>query len=153
MSRNTLIVVAVSAVTATVAAGGAAATVVMLDPEGSHHTGAAARAASPEASGAGAPAEPEPTPTVTVTRPKVVRKTVVVPQPRSGGSFGGADERFLDAIAGDGIKAPADWAIEAGNATCGAGYDYAYRYLTDGGLYGYHVQTFLDDWTLTHGGC
>ncbi|WP_242889947.1 hypothetical protein [Actinomadura litoris] len=153
MSRNTIIVVAVAAVTATVAAGGGAAAVVMLDPGGAHRAGAVARTASPDPTGADAPAEPEPTPTVTVTKPKVVRKTVVVPQPRSGGSFGGADQRFLDAIAGDGIKAPDGWAIEAGNATCGAGYDYAYRYLTDGGLYGYHVQTFLDDWTLTHGGC
>jgi ABC-type Fe3+-hydroxamate transport system substrate-binding protein len=90
----------------------------------------------------------KPRPVVTVTKHETVPRIVHLP-PR----YVSADEEFLAAIAGDGISAPDDWAIDAGRTTCGSGYDYAYRYLTDGGIYGYHVQTFLDDWTSTHGGC
>ena len=89
-------------------------------------------------------------PTVTVTRqPSAPPGNPAPPRPQ----YGGDDEQFLAMIAADGIKAPDGWAIEAGRKTCGQSYDYAYRYLTGGGLYGYHVQTFLDDWTVTHGGC
>ncbi len=96
-------------------------------------------------------AAPTPTPTVTVTK-RSAPKTYYVPryEPRY---YYGDDEAFLQQIASDGIKAPDDWAIEAGQKTCGTSYSYAYNYLTDGGLYGYHVQTFLDDWIETHGGC
>lgn len=59
----------------------------------------------------------------------------------------------LAAIARHGIKAPDSWAIGAGRDTCGTSYGYAASYLIDGGIYSYHVQTFLDDWTATHGGC
>jgi hypothetical protein len=88
-----------------------------------------------------------PRPTVTVTKHETVPRNILPPR------YGGADEQFLVAIARDGISAPGDWAIDAGRTTCGTGYDYAYGYLTDGGIYGYHVQTFLDDWTSTHDGC
>jgi hypothetical protein len=71
------------------------------------------------------------------------------PRPR----YGGGDEAFLEMIEADGIKAPDSWAIKAGRATCGQSYDEAYQCLTDGGLYDYHVQTFLDDWSATHAGC
>jgi hypothetical protein len=91
-------------------------------------------------------ASPSPRPTVTVTK-RIVPRTVYVPR------YYGDDEAFLEAIAGDGIKAPDSWAIEAGQETCGTSYSYAYQYLTDGGLYGYHVQTFMNDWIMTHGGC
>jgi hypothetical protein len=91
-----------------------------------------------------------PAPTTTVTKHQAPPPSDVAP-PRP--QYGGDDEQFLELIAADGIKAPDGWAIEAGRKTCGQSYDEAYRYLTDGGLYGYHVQTFLDDWTATHGGC
>jgi hypothetical protein len=90
----------------------------------------------------------KPRPRVTVTRHEIVPRTVVRPR-----YYGSSDEEFLGAIARDGISAPDDWAIDAGRTTCGTGYDYAYQYLTDGGIYSYHVQTFLDDWLSTHGGC
>jgi hypothetical protein len=90
----------------------------------------------------------KPRPVVTVTKHETVPRIVHLP-PR----YVSADEEFLAAIAGDGISAPDGWAIDAGRTTCGTGYDYAYRYLTDGGIYSYHVQAFLDDWTSTHGGC
>jgi hypothetical protein len=90
----------------------------------------------------------KPRPVVTVTKHETVPRIVHLP-PR----YVSADEEFLAAIARDGISAPDGWAIDAGRTTCGTGYDYAYRYLTDGGIYGYHVQAFLDDWTSTHGGC
>jgi hypothetical protein len=89
----------------------------------------------------------KPRPVVTVTKHETVPRIVMPPR------YGSSDEQFLAAIARDGISAPGDWAIDAGRTTCGTGYDYAYRYLTDGGIYAYHVQTFLDDWTSTHGGC
>lgn len=93
--------------------------------------------------------KPRPSATVTVTQRVIERRTVVeAPQ-----NHYGADAEFLSAIARHGIKAPDGWAIEAGRTTCGTSYGYAYNYLTDGGLYGYHVQTFLDDWTATHQGC
>jgi hypothetical protein len=90
----------------------------------------------------------KPRPRVTVTKHEIVPRTVVRPQ-----YYGSSDEEFLAAIARDGISAPDDWAIDAGRTTCGTGYDYAYQYLTDGGIYSYHVQTFLDDWISAHGGC
>jgi hypothetical protein len=97
-----------------------------------------------------APAKPRPKVTVTVTKHRAVPdRAVAPPQP----NYASEDDAFLTAIAVDGIKAPDDWALEAGRLTCGTSYDYAYNYLTDGGLYSYHVQTFLDDWINTHGGC
>jgi hypothetical protein len=93
------------------------------------------------------PAGP-PAPTVTVTSHKAAPSGQSAP-PRQSGD----DEAFLATIAADGIKAPDDWAIQAGHKTCGESYNDAYRYLTDGGIYGYHVQTFLDDWAATHPGC
>jgi hypothetical protein len=90
----------------------------------------------------------KPRPTITVTRHETVPRTVVRPHYYYGG-----DEEFLAAIARDGISAPDGWAIDAGRTTCGTSYDYAYEYLTDGGIYSYHVQTFLDDWLSAHGGC
>jgi hypothetical protein len=96
----------------------------------------------------GAPAG-SPAPTVTVTKHQAAPSGNVAP-PRP--QYGGDDEEFLAMIAADGIKAPDDWAIQAGRKTCGESYGDAYRYLTDGGIYGYHVQTFLDDWTAAHGG-
>jgi ABC-type Fe3+-hydroxamate transport system substrate-binding protein len=90
----------------------------------------------------------KPRPVVTVTKHETVPRIVHLP-PR----YVSADGEFLAAIAQDGISAPDDWAIDAGRTTCGTSYDYAYRYLTDGGIYSYHVQTFLDDWTSAHGGC
>ena len=95
-----------------------------------------------------APASP-PAPTVTVTRHQAPPATHAAPPPPQISS---EDEEFLELIAADGIKAPDDWAIKAGHKTCGQSYDDAYRYLTDGGLHGDHVQTFLDDWTIAHGG-
>jgi hypothetical protein len=89
----------------------------------------------------------KPRPIVTVTKHETVPRVVLPPR------YGSADEEFLAAIAGDGISAPDGWAIDAGRETCGTGYDYSYRYLTDGGIYSYHVQTFLDDWISAHGGC
>jgi hypothetical protein len=88
-----------------------------------------------------------PQPIVTVTKHETVPRIVMAPR------YGSAEEEFLAAIARDGISAPDDWAIDAGRTTCGTSYDYAYRYLTDGGIYSYHVQTFLDDWIGAHGGC
>jgi hypothetical protein len=90
----------------------------------------------------------KPRPIVTVTKHEIAPRPVVRPR-----YYGGADEEFLGAIARDGISAPDGWAIDAGRTTCGTSYDYAYQYLTDGGIYSYHVQTFLDDWLSTHGGC
>lgn len=99
--------------------------------------------------GTGSPPGP-PAPTVTVTKHRAAPSgPVAPPRPQQGGD----DEQFLSLIAADGIKAPDDWAIQAGRKTCGQSYDDAYRYLTDGGIYGYHVQTFLDDWAATHSGC
>ncbi|MFD0690001.1 DUF732 domain-containing protein [Actinomadura fibrosa] len=149
MTKN-IIVVAVAAVTSAVVAGGGGAAFVALSSEESSAAGEAAE--SSPAAEPSAPAEPRPTVTVT-KKPGPVRTTVIVPPRQRYYGYGGADERFLAAIAADGIKAPDDWAVEAGRETCGASYDYAYNYLTDGGLYSYHVQTFLDDWTSTHGGC
>jgi hypothetical protein len=91
---------------------------------------------------------PEPRPTVTVTEPRTA-----VPDPPDRPDQAAADVNFLALIAADGIVAPDDWAIEAGRATCGQDYASAREYLTDGGLYDHHVQTFLDDWMITHGGC
>ena len=88
-----------------------------------------------------------PRPVVTVTKHETVPRVVMPPR------YGSTDEQFLAAIARDGISAPDGWAIDAGRATCGTGYDYAYQYLTDGGIYSHHVQTFLDDWIDAHGGC
>jgi hypothetical protein len=90
----------------------------------------------------------QPAPTVTVTKRKTAPDRVA-PQPY----YYGDDEEFLATIARDGIRAPDDWAIKAGRATCGADDTFARNYLTDGGIYSYHVQTFLDDWIMTHGGC
>ena len=90
---------------------------------------------------------PTPRPIVTVAKHETVPRIVLPPR------YGSADEQFLAAIARDGISAPDGWAIDAGRTTCGTSYDYAYRYLTDGGIYSYHVQTFLDDWISAHGGC
>ncbi|XRQ14446.1 hypothetical protein ACN3XK_27305 [Actinomadura welshii] len=87
----------------------------------------------------------EPRPTVTVTEPG----PAVPEQP----DLGAADADFVALIAAHGIVAPDGWAVEAGRATCGQDYASAREYLTDGGLYEYHVQTFLDDWMITHGGC
>ncbi|MFG2088646.1 MULTISPECIES: DUF732 domain-containing protein [unclassified Spirillospora] len=90
-------------------------------------------------------APPETRPTVTVTEPRN-------PAPAQP-DHGSADANFLALIAADGITAPDGWAIEAGRATCGLDYASARGYLTDGGLYDHHVQVFLDDWMITHGGC
>ena len=123
---------------------------VAFDTGTKHPAGpAAARPSASSSSSTGTPAG-RPAPTVTVTKHQAAPPgNPAPPRPQSGGD----DEEFLAMIATDGIKAPDDWAIQAGRKTCGQSYDDAYRYLTDGGIYGYHVQTFLDDWTTTHGGC
>jgi hypothetical protein len=108
-----------------------------------HPAGPAARP------GSGAPARPTPSTTTVTKHEAPPADTEAPPRPQ----YGGDDQEFLAMIADDGIRAPDDWAIEAGRKTCGRSYDYAYNYLTDGGIYGYHVQTFLDDWKITHPGC
>ncbi|NVI91729.1 hypothetical protein [Actinomadura sp. BRA 177] len=143
--RQTIIVAAVALIAAVVAVAGAI-TFIKLDSGESHDAGRAANhtSAPPAQTPAQKQAPPAPRPTVTITRP---------PQNAAPPAYGDADANFLAMIAADGITAPDGWAIEAGNATCGQDYASARGYLTDGGLYDYHVQTFLDDWTLTHGGC
>ncbi|TDD66165.1 hypothetical protein E1293_39520 [Actinomadura darangshiensis] len=146
-----IMIVAVAALAAAVLACAGAIAFIKLNPGESHDAGNVAQThSSAPAAPSGTPAQkqaPAPRPTVTVTEPRTVQ-----PEPQTP-DYGDADGNFLSMIAADGIKAPDDWAIEAGNATCGEDYDSAYRYLTDGGIYDYHVQTFLDDWTITHGGC
>ncbi|MBO2447083.1 hypothetical protein J4573_08280 [Actinomadura barringtoniae] len=146
--RNQTVVVAATVVVVAVVAGAAAVVVAF----GRTHQAVAANAPGSLPTPmtlATTPAQPTPTPTVTVTKRKVVRETVEAPAPR----YRGGDSEFLSMIARDGIRAPDDWAIEAGRETCGTGYSYSYDYLTDGGIYGYHVQTFIDDWISAHGGC
>ncbi|GAA2147195.1 hypothetical protein GCM10009727_49170 [Actinomadura napierensis] len=147
--RSQSMVIAGAALTVTLAIGGAAAFVGFV---AARNGTPAVEAKSSNAAAAESTTETaSPQPTVTVT--KKIRKTVApapAPAPRY---YYGADAAFLSAIAGDGIVAPSDWAVEAGRETCGASYSYAYGYLTDGGIYGYHVQTFLDDWASAHGGC
>jgi hypothetical protein len=144
--RNQVIVVAAAAVVVAVVAG-TATVVVALQRTRQNGPATEQRPVSlpsPMVSSA------QPTPTVTVTRRKIVRETVEAPAPRN---YYGSDGEFLALIARDGIRAPDDWAIEAGRETCGTSYAYAYGYLTDGGIYSYHVQTFVDDWSSTHSGC
>ncbi|WP_433461670.1 DUF732 domain-containing protein [Spirillospora sp. CA-128828] len=152
-----IIIVAAAALAAAVVACAGAIAFIKLDPGESHDAGRVAQSHSsaPPQSHSSAPARSgtpghreAPRSTVTVTEPRTER----APAPQVPDQ-GDADANFLSLIAAEGIKAPDDWAIKAGHATCGEDYDTAYRYLTDGGLYGYHVQTFLDDWTITHGGC
>jgi hypothetical protein len=116
---------------------------------GDSHTAGRVAQSRPAATPSTSYKPPAPRPTVTVTRP-APQHTVVVPPPVPRN---GEDASFLSLIAADGIKAPADWAIKAGHATCGEDYSTAYAYLTEGGIYPYHVQTFLDDWAATHTGC
>ncbi|MCP9948036.1 DUF732 domain-containing protein [Actinomadura madurae] len=146
-----IMLVAAAALTAAVLVLGGAVAFFKLNPDDSRDAGRVAE------TGTSAPAntptqEQErtaPRPTVTITEHRTVR-----PQPPAEPPVtGDADENFLAMIAADGITAPDDWAIEAGNATCGQDYESAREYLTDGGLYDHHVQTFLDDWMITHGGC
>jgi hypothetical protein len=145
--RNQALVVA--GVAALAAAAVIVVALVAFNTGTNHPAGQVAQPSSSTSASPHPSAPTKPAPTVTVTkRQKAPPHTAVAPQPQTGGD----DEDFLAMIAADGIKAPDDWAIEAGRKTCGRDYDYAYRYLTDGGVYGYHVQTFLDDWTITHGG-
>jgi hypothetical protein len=151
-----IMIVAVAALAAAILACGGAIAFIKLNPDDAHDAGRVAQTHNSAPPQTRAPNQaPAPQPTVTVTQPRVVPKTVQPqPPPPSGqGAQGDADAQFLALIAADGIKAPDGWAIEAGNATCGEDYESARGYLTDGGLYDYHVQTFLDDWTVTHGGC
>jgi len=143
--RNQTVVVAATVVVVAVIAGAAAVVVALGRP----HQIANVKGAAPLPAAVTSSAQP--TPTVTVTKRKIVRETVEVPAPAP--RYRGGDAEFLAMIARDGIRAPDDWAIEAGRETCGTGYSYAYGYLTDGGIYGYHVQTFIDDWASSHGGC
>jgi hypothetical protein len=146
-TRN--IVVAFAALAAAMVIGGAIAFVAFNT--GTFRTADTVAKLSPSATGSA------PRPTVTVTKHKTERKTVrptvTVAPPGDSGDYSSDDELFLDLIAQDGIKAPDDWAIEAGRATCGKSYSYAYNYLTEGGLYSHHVQAFLDEWIAAHGGC
>lgn len=144
--RNQTVVVAATVVVVAVIAGAAAVVVAFGRTHQIENVKGAAPLSTPVTSSAA-----QPTPTVTVTKRKVVRETVEVPAPAP--RYRGGDAEFLAMIARDGIKAPDGWAIEAGRETCGTGNSYAYDYLTDGGIYGYHVQTFIDDWTSSHGGC
>jgi hypothetical protein len=145
--RNQTVVVASAALATAVVIGVIA---LVAFNTGKRHTVSSVARASPTATAAPtAPAKPRPAPTVTVTKHKSEPSRVVAPQP----NYGSDDEEFLNLIAADGIKAPDDWAIKAGHATCGTSYADADAYLTDGGIYSHHVQTFLDDWTATHGGC
>ncbi|NKZ05206.1 hypothetical protein HGB48_15840 [Actinomadura latina] len=148
--RQIVIVAAAALIAAVVAVAGAVA-FIKLNPGESHDAGRAANhtSAPPAQSPAQKQAPREPRPTVTVTPPP----RTVPPRPAPPPAYGDADANFLAMIAADGITAPDGWAIEAGNATCGEDYGTARGYLTDGGLYDYHVQTFLDDWTITHDGC
>ncbi|MDL4818372.1 DUF732 domain-containing protein [Actinomadura opuntiae] len=139
------VVAAVATVAAVIVIVAGVVAFVALSNDNSHTAGRAAHsapAATPSTSH-------KPRPTVTVTRP-APQHTVVVPPPTPTSD---EDANFLALIASDGIKAPDDWAINAGHVTCGEDYATAYAYLTDGGIYPYHVQTFLDDWTTTHDGC
>ncbi|WP_433472113.1 hypothetical protein ACQPZP_24825 [Spirillospora sp. CA-142024] len=174
--RQIMIVAAAALAAAVVACAGAIA-FIKLNPEDSQDAGrvAQSRSSAPPQSHSSAPpqshssAPPQshssapprsgtpghreaPRSTVTVTEPRTEQAPAPAPAPQAPDQSD-ADADFLALIAAEGIKAPDDWAIKAGRATCGEDYDTAYSYLTDGGLYGYHVQTFLDDWTITHGGC
>ncbi|TDC76870.1 hypothetical protein [Actinomadura sp. 7K507] len=146
--RQITIVVAAALLAAVVACAGAIA-FMRLGPGESRDAGRVAETRTSAPSGQerepGQEQAPEPRPTVTVTEPR----TVVPDEPGRSA----ADADFLAMIAADGITAPDGWAIEAGRATCGQDYASAREYLTDGGLYDHHVQTFLDDWMITHGGC
>ncbi|MFB4301282.1 DUF732 domain-containing protein [Actinomadura sp. NTSP31] len=142
------VVAAVATVAAVIVIVAGVVAYVAVNNGGSHTAGRAAHsapAATPSASHKAA----KPRPTVTVTRPAPQHTTVVPPPAPTSDE----DANFLALIASDGIKAPDDWAINAGHVTCGEDYSTAYAYLTDGGIYPYHVQTFLDDWTATHTGC
>lgn len=143
------IVVAISAALVAVTAIGCMIAFVAFSAGTRHKVSPVAQASPVAGSPPTTTAKPRPVVTVTITKRVTVRRPID-PPPRY---YGTDDEQFLSAIAGDGIKAPDDWAIEAGRKTCGTGYGYAFGYLTDGGLYGYHVQTFLDDWITTHQGC
>ncbi|MEO3829195.1 DUF732 domain-containing protein [Actinomadura sp. B10D3] len=146
-----IMLVAAAALTAAILVVAGTVAYFRLNPDDSRDAG---RVADP---GTSAPAntptqEQRPTaprPTVTITEDRTLRPQPPAEPPATAG----ADEAFLAMIAADGITAPDDWAIEAGNATCGEDYEDAREYLTDGGLYEHHVQTFLDDWMITHGGC
>ncbi|TDB94002.1 hypothetical protein [Actinomadura sp. 7K534] len=147
--RQTMIVVVAALAAAVLACAGAVA-FITLGPDGDRDAGRVSGTSAPPSPQQDRSQErertsPEPRPTVTVTEPR----TAVPGQPGEAA----ADANFLELIAADGIVAPDDWAIEAGRATCGQDYASARDYLTDGGLYDHHVQTFLDDWTITHGGC
>lgn len=145
--RQIIIVVAAALIAAALAIAGAVA-FIGLGPEESRDAGRVGEtrtSAPPAQEEQQRRAPPEPRPTVTVTEPRD-------PPPEQPG-HSSADANFLALIAADGITAPDDWAIEAGRATCGMDYASAREYLTDGGLYEHHVQVFLDDWVITHGGC
>ncbi|MEU8804002.1 hypothetical protein [Spirillospora sp. NPDC048819] len=144
--RQIIIVAAAALIAAVLAIAGAVA-FIELSPEESRDAGRVGetRTSAPPAQEPERRAPPEPRPTVTVTEPRN-------PAPAQPG-YSTADANFLALIAADGITAPDDWAIEAGRATCGQDYASAREYLTDGGLYDHHVQVFLDDWMITHGGC
>jgi hypothetical protein len=150
MRNQALVVVGAAVLTAAVIV---VVALVAFNTGTKHPAGPAARpgtSTSPSTSpSTGAPAGP-PAPTVTVTKRQAPPPSDVAP-PRP--QYAGGDEAFLEMIAADGITAPDGWALEAGRKTCGQSYDEAYRYLTDGGLYDHHVQTFLDDWSATHDGC
>jgi len=145
MHNKTLITLGATAMAIVVA--GFVAVFIAISAGTDHTVTPVAQTSLPVASSSSKkPAKPRPV--VTVTKHETVPR-YVAPQRY----YGGADEEFLAAIARDGITAPDGWAIDAGRATCGTSSDYAYRYLTDGGIYSYHVQTFLDDWLSAHGGC
>jgi hypothetical protein len=143
--QNKTVVVILAATMAVVVIGFVA--VFMAISAGADHT-VAPVAQTSQAAAPSPTKTAKPRPRVTVTKHEIAPRTVVRPR-----YYGSSDEEFLAAIARDGISAPDGWAIDAGRTTCGTGYDYAYQYLTDGGIYSYHVQTFLDDWLSAHGGC
>jgi hypothetical protein len=144
MRKQTLVVAGVGLVAAAVIA---VVALVAFNTGANHSVDPVAQTSPTARSASPATTAPRPAPTVTVTKRKTVSDRAVPQQ------YNGADEEFLAALARDGIKAPDDWAIEAGRVTCGASDTFAKDYLTDGGIYSYHVQTFLDDWIITHGGC
>ncbi|TDC68561.1 hypothetical protein E1200_11195 [Actinomadura sp. GC306] len=149
--RQIMIVLAAAFVAAVLACAGTVA-FVKLSPDGGRDAGRVAGTSAPpsqrpDPSQGEERSSPEPRPTVTVTEPGTV-----IPEEPDWSDQSAADAEFLALIAADGITAPDDWALEAGRATCGQDYASAREYLTDGGLYDYHVQTFLDDWEATHGG-
>lgn len=147
--RQIMLVAAAALIAAVLACAGAVA-FIKLNPGDSQDAGRVAETGTSAPASTPTQKQPAPRPTVTITEHRTVRPPQPPAEPPATGD---ADENFLAMIAADGIRAPDDWAIEAGNATCGEDYESAREYLTDGGLYDHHVQTFLDDWIITHGGC